>query len=280
MLKPLILALAMSALPAGAAAVEAGDARATYVERRGLLAADAACALLTPDIRAALTASALQSRGALVRAGWTAQRLDVLEAAAVAAAQARSCADPRTRAAADQARAAFAGWARLPAMTFPGAARGWIARREPAPGGWRLAQAADAATFGVRVGPRWDQDAVTLLAPAPHDAPAAARVLVRDPERADAGFLDAPGRLAQGLAAGAPPPQARLSFFASARALEGRGAARQAVFTFPREALAAIARLDPREAAVIEIGDGPNAQRVLIEAGDLRAAIAFLDAGR
>ncbi|MBS0384568.1 MAG: hypothetical protein JSS00_04380, partial [Proteobacteria bacterium] len=65
-----LLMIAALALAAPASA-EPPDARASYVERRGMLELDAQCHLFNADIRAALQATAQQARGALLRGGWS-----------------------------------------------------------------------------------------------------------------------------------------------------------------------------------------------------------------
>ncbi len=280
MVRILLLSAALLALagPAASAAAAEGDARAAYAERRALLEADARCSLFAPPMRAALEAGAGQARGALFRAGWTSARVRELESAAIGAARARPCGDARTEAAAARARAGFASWSRIHAMDFPGAARTWSARRTPDPvDGWRLKQALPGgAAIGVREADGAQR--FTLIAPlaANAPAPASARLMLRDPIRARATPFDVPGRLARGLEAGAPAPQSAQTFLASARRIEGAGAARRVVFAFPDAAFAAFLALDPREAAVLALDGAP---RLLVEVGDAAAARAFLAAG-
>src|SRR5689334_1101160 len=147
----LLLAALAFAVPAAA---DAPDARASYVERRGMLELDTQCHLFNPNIRAALQATAMQARGALLRGGWSIAQVRNLEQTVVAAAQTRSCQDPRTATGAETARTASAAWINTNAQTFPGWTRAWYARRAPDPAGWRLSQAIGApyvASFGVRV---------------------------------------------------------------------------------------------------------------------------------
>src|SRR5690242_16422604 len=126
----LLLAALAFAAPASA---DAPDARASYVERRGVLELDAQCRLFNPNIRAALQATAMQARGALLRGGWSIAQVQNLEQTVVAAARARTCQDPRTLNAASTARTASAAWINASAQTFPGWTRAWYARRAPSP---------------------------------------------------------------------------------------------------------------------------------------------------
>ncbi len=64
------LVIAAMALAAPASA-EPPDARASYVERRGMLELDGQCRLFAANIHAALQATAAQARGALLRGGWS-----------------------------------------------------------------------------------------------------------------------------------------------------------------------------------------------------------------
>lgn len=261
--------------PFAASAQEAPTAQAAYVERRALLAADQSCALFTPPIRTALQATAAQARGALLRGGWTLTRLDELDAAAVGAVRGRPCNDPTTQQAAARARLGFQSWSRSHAMTFPGGARAWYARRTPDPvDHWMLKQPLSAgAVFGVREPNGVGELAVTM--PLSDSAPGAAELVMRDVARAPRSQMDVPGRLARGLAAGAPAPATATAFRASARRIEtGPDGVRRVVFVFPGAALMALCALDPREAAEIRF-DGAAAP-ILIEIGDIAAARAFL----
>lgn len=273
--------LAVLFCPAAASAQPA-SAQALFAERRGMLELDRRCDLFSPQIKAALEAGVGQARGALLRGGWTSARLATLEAAAIDAAGARACNDPRTIASAGQARAAFTSWTRMSAMAFPGAARTWNARRVPYADGWRLSQTIDApvrATFGVRDSN--GAQALTLLMPISSAAPtpASVQMLLRDPSRANASMLDLRGRLAAGLAAGAPAAASAASYFANARRIETIEGVRHAAFTFPDAAFQAMLALDPRESIELRLVTGDRTQRLFVEVGDLAAARAFLVIG-
>ncbi len=266
----LFLALGLASLTMAQASP---SAQATFAERRALLEADRACRYFNADVRAALQAGALQARGALLRGGWTSARLLELENAAVAAARARACRDPRTLAAVERARTGFAAWARLNTMRFDGGERAWVARRVEDSTGWRLVQdLPGGGAFGLQaLGPR---PYVALMLPhAGAGAPATAEIILRDTTRARAPLLDVPGRRVQGLRAGAPTPAIARHVLARNRTIEtSRSGARRVVFAFPDTLLAELAALDPREAAEVRVGGA----RMLIEIGDLAAARAFL----
>lgn len=272
----IFLALALGT--ASAAAATEPNARTAFVERRGLLEADAQCRLFTPDIRSALGVGLAQARGSLLRAGWTSAHLRELETAAVTAARARACNDTRTRTAAEDARRAFASWINVGTMEFPGWDRAWRARRVLDDSGWRLSQAIDAplaATFGVRQ--RGELQRLTLSIPLARNeaGPASAQLILRDAARAGVREIALPQRISQGLAAGLPAPSAAMSI-PSARTFERANGQRFVVFTFPDTAFRDLVRLDPRESVEIRLTAGRSSQRLFVEVGDIAAARAFL----
>lgn len=276
----IFLSAALALLCASAASADPPNAREAYVERRGLLEADTACQLFTPSLRGALQVGAAQARGALLRAGWSSAQTRELEAAAVSAARARACSDQRTLTAAADARSAFASWVNAGTMEFPGWERSWIARRSAASGPtWRLSQAIDtpiAAVFGVRqVG---DTQRLTLIVPIARGetGPHSATLTMRDARRVSAIEVTLPQRVAYGLAAGAPPPNAATDI-PSTRAIERLDQGRsQAVFTFPDSAFRDLLALDPRESIAVRLATARGAQTLYIEVGDIAAARAFL----
>src|SRR5215475_11993181 len=102
----IFLAVASISLATTSAAADPPSARSLYVERRGLVEADAQCRLFEPPVRAALQVTALQARGTLLRGGWSLAQVGQLEQATVDAAHQRACNDARTRSAALVARQA------------------------------------------------------------------------------------------------------------------------------------------------------------------------------
>jgi hypothetical protein len=265
--------------PLAAAAADAPNAHAAYVERRGLIEADARCRLFSPGIRSALEAGAAQARGALLRAGWSTGQVRELENAVVAAAGGRACDDARTIAAAEAARIAFSNWTSAAAMDFPGWERSWTARRVTGADGWRLRQAIDtpmAAAFGVRER-NGEQRLVLVTAFAwGQRAPISAQLVMRDSSRFALEETSLPQRISFGLEAGAPAPGAA-STFAAARSVElvqiGRS---QVVFSFPDAAFRTLLSLDPRESVELRVREGRNVRRLFVEVGDIAAARTFL----
>lgn len=266
------------ALVASTASADAPDARAAYVERRGLIEADTQCRLFTPGVRAALEIGAAQARGSLLRAGWSLAQVRELEQTVVAAARARACNDARTTEAAAGARASFGQWANAGAMEFPGWERTWIARRT-VNGGWRLSQSIDApvaATFGVRERDGVQRLTLTIAVARGATAPNAVQMLLRDRARGHLVEVSLTQRVASGLAAGAPAPGAATTL-PSARRIERLDGGRSlAVFEFPDNAFAELVALDPRESIELRVSDGRTTRRLLVEVGDIAAARAFL----
>jgi hypothetical protein len=269
-----LILLIASAWPTAVSAQELEDARTLYVERRGLIEADAHCRLLDPGPLDALRVGATQARGALLRAGWSTTQVSELERAVVSSARARACNDERTLTSARNARASFATWANAGRMSFAGWERQWLALRTADASGWRLRQEIDApraAVFGVRE--HGGTQRLTLVVPlAPREREPRAASLIMRAVNAPLIEVSLNARIANGLEAGAPP-EARSISVRGARAVErGSGGRHLAVFTFPDTAFASLTALDPRESVVIEL-DGA---RLLVEVGDIAAARAFL----
>lgn len=261
-----------------ASASEATNARTAFVERRGLLEADAQCRLFTPDIRSALSVTLAQARGALLRAGWTSASLRELETAAINAARARACDDQRTATAASDARRAFSHWINVSSMEFPGWDRSWQARRVIDDSGWRLSQTIDAplaATFGVRQ--RGEAQRLTLAVPLARGqaAPTIAQLILRDASRARVREVALPQRISEGLEAGLPSPAASTSI-PSMRTMERINGQQVAIYSFPDTAFRDLVTLDPRETVEIRLESGRSSQRLFVEVGDVAAARAFL----
>lgn len=278
-MRPFFLAAALSAtLCTAAHAAEAPDAREAYVERRGLIEADMRCNLLGPDIRAALNVGALQARGSLLRAGWTSAQVRTLEDTVTAAARARGCNDSRLLQSAGDARRAFTPWLSAGYMEFPGWDRAWLARRG-ASNGWRLSQAIDeprAAVFGVRqVGA--EQRLVLVITLDRNEAAAdSAQLVLRDTMRAPMREVALPQRVAYGIEAGAPAPNAAMAIPSTRRVERINNGRSQAVFTFPDTAFAALLQLDPRESVELRLQSGRRTESLYVEVGDIAAARAFV----
>lgn len=275
---PTALAIAFLAALAGTAA--AGDLTGVVYERVLMREAGARCKLFEPRLQTALAAGALQARGAALRAGTSDEAVDAAAARALAKADATPCSAGDLHIAAQRVRAAFLGWSRQATLDLPGGRGRWRARRWPDRAGpfWALASSGVVDgrrfTLGLRKAGRSDGPVEFDLETS---APAAGsawlvRLVTRDPARAPRPYLS-PG--------GSPPPEAQRVTAASGKtALDGGGAWR---FRFPIAAADALAALDPRENARLElVSSSPNGDRTafaLVEAGDFAVGRAFLSAG-
>ncbi len=292
----LMAGLALLALAAPFTA-RATPATGLYYERAVMREADGRCHLFAPEISAALSASSLQARGAALRAGVSDGSLAATADRARTAAFSVACTSPDLATAAERVRRAFAGYAGMTYMTFPGETAAWEAQRRPtAPvvnhkvvDGplWRLSEPGQwdgsgvgALTFGIAADAH--SPVVATTAPDAQQA-ASALLIVRDPAKAAEAYLD-PRR--RDLAGRAPPRNLTRAFVANLRqaapaSLLPRGQGQGALFGFPAAAADALAGLDPREAVVVEfVYPGRPNRRAVFEVGDFAAGRAFLMAGR
>jgi hypothetical protein len=288
------LALAALALPGVAAATPAAS---LYYERTVMREADGRCHLFAPEIAAALAASSYQARGAALRAGIRGDDLSATADRARTAAFSVACASPDLGKAAERVKTAFAGYANLNYMTFPGDTAAWQAERKPnapvvnhkavegprwrlsEPGQWQGASTAQ-ATIGLAADPL--APVVTTTASSAQDA-YSAFLIVRDPAKAAEPYID-PRR--RDLAGRAPPRNLTRAFVAQARqsapaSLLPRGQGQGVMFAFPAAAAKAMEGLDPREAVTVEfVYPGRPPEHAVFEVGDFAAGRAFLMAGR
>jgi|TARA_R110002124_G_scaffold80137_9_gene212359 hypothetical protein len=254
---------------------------APYYERSFVLAADARCDLFRPDVAAALSAATQQARSAALRAGTSEAEVRAAAARALSRARTVACADPQLATVRQRVEHAFAGWARMPRMEFPGVRASWIANRVPAAGAsWTLTQAsvtgASPVTLGYTAGEVSDRlTAVVSFVGRPR--PYAARIVMRDPRRSPRAWLGGANAL--------PPASVRRGFwavsFANAdTALLKSGKQSGEAWRFPAEAALALEQLDPREAFAVEfLFRDDSVASATFEAGDFAAGRAFLSLG-
>ena len=287
------LTAAALTVPVAAALPARADSPANLFYERTLMdRAGARCRLFTPEIASALAAAGLQARGAALRSGVNTEGLRQVAARAELKAYAVPCNSPDLALAADRVRKAFDGYAQLRQESFPGTLSFWSADRKPwslvaqgkvVPGPrWRLWQTSGAMTFGIAAG-----SGLTAVVASPDAASASgARLILRDPAKAADAVLD-PRRT--DLAGRAPPRSVTEVFLAGSigpapASLSAPGARGGGMVTFSPEAAKALAALDPREAATVELvfptRTGERVETALIEVGDFAAGRAFLAAGR
>ena len=260
-----------------------------FYERTVMSVADARCDLFTPELGAALAASAAQARGAALRAGTSSEALRTIEINARNKAAQASCGSPDITLAASRVKTAFSGYAKITRLTYPGDVAPWRADRA---GGrtssWRLSQetafGTDRMAFGLagRDGPGV---LIAVARFADGAQPYAARLLLRDGARSSQPYLD---RWTGGSTARLPldrrlPPRSALKTYPAA----ARGPASQDLlprdaksgwaFRFPDSAAVELSRLDPREAIAVEfLFAGDQTRRAYVEVGDFAAGRAFL----
>jgi hypothetical protein len=258
------------------------DAATAFAERSALLHAMDRCPMMADEELAALAAGAAQARSALLRGGWTAERIAALRSRAIVAVDARACNDPALRQSVAQAQAGFAAWARLPAMQFPGQSAAWSAARIPDADGWYLRQP---GRFGSILGVREGEDGpvVALAAPLTANSPEPAFGILsfRDAARAPESLIGVPGRSRHGLAAVSASPAMSRQVWARGRdVMRTEDGRRLAILTFPMNAFDGVEALDPREAIEVRLGrtEGETGARLYFEVGDLVAARVFLAA--
>jgi hypothetical protein len=281
----MIWAVSAACLAAPVAAGAASAASQYLYERTLMGAADARCHLFSPDIGRALAAARVQARNTALRAGDGSAAVAATERRALDKAASVDCRAPGLKLAADRLRSAFADYAKLQVLTFPGVRANWRAER-PYPGyhgapRWGLAQSVVGQggwmVFGITGGQ------VTLLDARRDSAPAPiARIVFRNPAILSEPYVDLRRSDPADQVAPAAVSQA---FIARGRAVAARsllpaGAKTGLAYQFPPDVTPALARLDPREMAAVQlVYPGAKGDRVVtgwVEVGDLAAAQAFL----
>jgi hypothetical protein len=257
-----------------------------YIERTAMAAADLRCGFFDAGLRAALEAGRVQTRNAALRSGATAEDLVRADARAQASAKTVVCDSEAVTAAAAHVRNAFAGFAKLRQITYPGETADWRADRTASAEvhRWRLAQQTDFAGGQMVFGLAGRDTRPVLLARArvaDGQAPYGARLVLRDSRRAAQPYLDLRGD--QKLARRLPPAGALRADAAEARRKAGLDLRPETMgagwaFRFPPEAAEQLSTLHPREAVAVEFlfAQGPPVRRVYVEVGDFAVGHAFL----
>lgn len=278
-----------AAVAAGAPCLAHAQALNLLYERTVMLTADQRCGLFTPAVSAALAASAAQARGAALRGGQPQNAVASAEARARSRARQADCGSQDIAVAAARVRDAFAGYAKISRLTYPGDVAGWSADRNfSRTTRWRLVQdsrfGADRLVFGLA-----GRDAPSALIAVggfkDGAKPYGARLMLRDVTRSSGPYLH---RTTGGATAGLPldrrvPPRTMLiGYAAEARSPAGsdllpKDMSSGWAFRFPATAAAALGQLDPREAVMVEfLFSGDVVRRAYVEVGDFAAGSAFL----
>jgi hypothetical protein len=257
-------------------------------ERTVMTVADGRCDLFTPELSAALAAARIQARGVALRDGVTSETVQAVERRAADKAASVACGSRDLAVAAARVRDAFAGFARLQRLDYPGELAGWRADRTGLGAiRWRLAQQVrfgpDRMTFGLA---GRDAQGVPLAVAQFADGrtPYAARLVMRDEARSAGPYLDRLGGSGRTLPLDRrlPPRGALKVYAAEARSTAGadllpKEARSGWAFRFPAEAARDLAELDPREAVAVEfLFRGDIVRRAYVEVGDFATGRAFL----
>jgi len=282
------MGFAVAALSVAPGLAQASPADLFY-ERTVMTAAQERCGLFAPDVAAALASAAAQARGAALRAGTSAATLGQIERNAQARAGAAACSSPDISTAAGRVKSAFAGFARMERLTYPGDIADWRADRGAGrTARWKLSQEVafgrDHMAFGL-AGTTNPGVLVAVARFADGAEPYAARLVLRDAERSSGPYL---ARWTTGSTADLPltkrlPPSGALKTFAAAARspaapdLLPKDSGPGWTFRFPDSASRELASLDPREAIAVEfLFPGDVTRRAYVEVGDFAAGRAFL----
>ncbi len=282
--KAVAAAVMVAVTPLAAFASGTGNGAGTYYDRTFVLAAHEKCRLFGAPVASALSAAALQSRGAALRAGTAETTLQATATRARSRASQVSCSNPELAMVRDRVADAFAGWQRIPRMDFIGDRGTWTADRvRRATATWRLKQdgttGASPVRFGLSASSSGREDLSAVVSFVGRPRPYAARLVMRDPSLAARPWLTAGGR------AVLPPESVRQEVWSAGTApaaatLLATGRTQGEVWTFPAVGGDRLSRLDPREPFLIQFlfRDGSIATATF-EAGDFAAARAFVALG-
>lgn len=251
-----------------------------FYERSLVLEADARCDLFQPTVASALLAATKQARGAALRSGTPEPDLRATAQRARNRAASVSCADPQLALVRGRVEHAFAGWTRMPRMTFVGSGAQWNANRvaydHPS---WRLMQTSVTGASPVTVGYNGlgtTEPLTAVVSFVGRPRPYAARIVMRDTLQSPRAWIGR-GEL--------PPESMRASHWSSgsapaASSLLSEGRTSGEAWRFDPTVAQAIERLDPRERFVIEFHFRDDSiARASFEAGDFAAGRAFIAMG-
>ena len=293
---------AVSALAAPATAQT--DGLTAQIERRYFfVAVNDRCHLLTAPAATALKAGYVQARNAALRAGRDMTTLAPILDNARTAAAAVACDAPQVTSALAQAQSALRTYQVQMRLDLPGSRAQWTGTRsDQNTAQWRLVQYQNAAQadFAFGLYGTLTQNSLSVNARFNDGAhPYAARLLVRNPDVWSAGVINpaayeparqrplgfgdfaTTGFPAYGETEVSTPmrPVVKVNF--AGFALGGRYVGAQTPvdaqrFDFPKTAILAMARLDPREDVVVEFDCDDGPRYVRFEVGDFIPGMAFI----
>ena len=255
---------------AGSALAQVTPLEQTYGERIAMRALDQRCSLFASGPRRALGGFTAQARGAALRAGSQASRLDLISVQATQAAAAKTCRDPNVRAEAARVIAAHKGWRTQMTAQYPGTARDWRVDRSGMDS-WRAVQETGS---GIRAGFIGSGNMLAFAIETPDVNAAGARLFLRDASRL--GPPRARQRFAVPLRAGTITHVAAARRPANTRVRIATPSRAGTMLIFPDATTRAVLNADPRDNFEIEITSRTGQiTRVVVEVGDIVAAFAF-----
>jgi hypothetical protein len=265
---PLII-LALMTAPSSVYAQVTGLER-SFAQRAAMRAIDSRCGLLEDGPRRALTGFMAQARGAALRAGTSAQRLDQIESQAKQAMNTKSCTDPSIKEEAKRIIAAHKGWRAQLTATYTGSKRDWMVDRS-GKDTWRAFQDIGG---GTRAGLVSSDGGLSFAVETPDVQSSGARLFLRDPAKIGAPKINRPLT---------PPPRSGVNVFVAARRqpADSRNRYGQApragtLFLFSEATTRAVLNADPRDTFELELTNrSGQVTRLLVEVGDLVAAYTF-----
>ncbi len=278
----LVAAIALLVQTAPPAAAAGWSLDKVFAERTAMRVADQRCKLFAPSVASALLMGEVQARNAVLRSGRDAADVAQIVEIAVQRGSSISCRDPALITEAGHIRSAFSSYAKVQRLDFPGGTASWKADRTVLStrvegGRWALTTAAVRSTSSLHFGVVVTSGRLALFAQPGAEPglmqPAAARLVVRDPQRAPRPYL---------ASAITPPPRAASNiYFAQARRAAPDGGLG---FQFPDRAVEALVQLDPREAVLLELvyptSHGDRVVSGVYEVGDFAPAYGFLTLAR
>ncbi|OYW80223.1 MAG: hypothetical protein B7Z26_06795, partial [Asticcacaulis sp. 32-58-5] len=255
-----------------------GDMVETLTRRQFMVSANQRCQLLDAPAVIALNSGLVQTRNQLVRAGISARNMQAVLRHARDGGDRVDCASPALQAEAETVRSAYRAFVAQPRLELPSGRTNWQATRSHGRETmWRLVQHQDSRDGRLAFGLYGTLTGFNLTVMAQFkakDAPYSARLLLRDPRLNPTGVIT-PDRygISRDLPQGFSEAYSR-SYMASARndlqiALGGERRVNFAGFDvtgkhvgiiepkptvrfdFPREAMKAMAGLDPREDIIV-----------------------------
>ncbi len=289
---------------AGPSLAQTSDPLTQAVEKRYFFTlVNDRCHLLNAPATTALKAGFVQARNAAIRSGRDMTALAPALDQARAAAAATDCRAPQVIAEMGNAQSALRTFVTQMRLDLPGSRANWSGTRaDQDVSQWRLVQYQNTASADLAFG-LYGTVAHNSLSVMAHFAdgaqPYAARILVRDPDHMASGLIDTatPGIMARMpwgfgdmtslsfMAYGQSDVTAMLQpdmkvnfagFTPGGRYVGAQAPVDAQRFDFPKAAILAMARLDPREDVVIEFEcpDGPRYAR--FEIGDVITGVAYI----